>query len=72
MTAATPEPTKTPEAEELEPTEVVELGDGKQWCPRCPLMARGDGTYAPHEHGKRGMTTEEVERYLKLFKEMEA
>ncbi len=60
MTTATPEP-------QTEPTEVVELGEGKQWCPRCAIVGVGRA----HEHGKRWMTTEEAERLAKLFKEME-
>ncbi len=60
----TAEPTKTP-TKEPDPTEVVDLGEGKHWCPRCPLV-RGD-----HEPGKRWMDLAEAERIVKLFKEME-
>ena len=71
MTTATPEPTEKPKTEEPEATEVVDLGEGKFWCPRCVLMGLGREGVAKHEHGKCGLTTAEVELVIKVFREME-
>ena len=62
----TAEPTETP-TKEPEPTEVVELGEGKQWCWRCVIVGPGRS----HEHGKIWMTSEDAARVAKVFKEME-